>query len=67
MGWDFIFKAFALSAGVQLMEFLFDAFQVPGAVTGPIEVAYLIVMLVFIGTSAVSAAKVLVGRGRTVR
>ncbi|HKI65703.1 MAG TPA: hypothetical protein VJ989_00350 [Solirubrobacterales bacterium] len=67
MGWDFILKAFALSAGVQLMEFLFDVFQAPGAVTEPIEAGYLIVMLVFIGTSAVSAFKVLAGRGRAVR
>lgn len=66
MGWDFILKAFALSAGVEVMKLLFDVFQAPGAVTEPIEVAYLIVMLVFIGASAVSAFKVLAGRGRAV-
>lgn len=61
MGWDFIAKAFALCLGLQLMEFLFDALQPPETVTMPIEALYAIVMLAFIGTSAVSVFKVLVG------
>lgn len=64
MGWDFIFKAFALCLGLQAMEFLFDALQPPEAVTMPVEALYTIVMLVFIGFSAVSAFKILAaGRG----
>jgi hypothetical protein len=67
MGWDFIFKAFALCLGVRVMEFLFDTFQPPDSVSMPIETLYAIVMLAFIGISAVSVFKILAGGRRAAR
>jgi hypothetical protein len=67
MGWDFIFKAFALSLGAQAMKISFDALQPSEAITLPIEALYTLVMLAFISTSAVSAFKILTGGRHRVR
>lgn len=59
MGWDFIFRVFALSLGFRVIGPILDALRVPPAATGPIELVYAIGVFAFLAASLVSAIKII--------
>lgn len=67
MGWGFVFGAWAIYLGFQLLDLLVAVFQPSAGLTITIEVLYLVGALAYLGLSLVSAAEILLGRGRALR
>ena len=62
MGWGFIFKGVALYLGFRVLDLVFAIFQPSASLASAIMLTYSLGALAYMGSSLVTAAKIILGR-----